>query len=313
MIRISDIETVPELMHSIIGALVDSGKVKIVSSNGVLTSSLNSDTRFCVLDYIDESLPPEMNAQPIRFKFEWNATQIYSWIATDCNLDEQGTIADVNGIQTGSINYSSDEPWFYRNYLPDQNETMPDEDVVQVLFQAHIAYTPYGLAIAVWDGATQNRGMGFSWFVIQRPVFPDGTPYVEDRAPTICVFASNSSVRQDVNYFIVRESDVNVPTRTQSACESTEDSVAFFNAFNQVAIAPSRKFCLFFPCGFNTQRYYYNLELDLIGYTSADVISMGSEIIDDRFGGKKRSYLTLCANGVHNTGMRFVLYNGEIE
>ncbi len=311
MIYVQNKTSASEVIHALITELVTAGKFKILSSNGVIGNTLSNSTRYCCVELIDTSLPEGMYEQPMRIKFDWSEADVSVSVGTDKTIDMQGSVFS----ERCSLDFG-EKTWFHYNLetKPEGTKTNTDEEgEVGVNLSGFASYTSYGITFAIWDELSQIRSESFAWFVIQRPVFPDGTPYVEDRTPVLCVFGSANDPEKSVHHFTVREIDVNIPSQRFNSSENSADSVAFFNSSQQVAIAPSRRFVLFFPCGFNTQRYYYNYELDLVAYTSADVLAMRSKLVDDRFGGKKRSYLALNANGKLNTGMRFCLYNGEIK
>ena len=138
-------------------------------------------------------------------------------------------------------------------------------------------------------------------------------------------------------YFVVRESDVHRPAEEQLAGEDGPDSNAVLNTFEQIAVSEDYEYVITVPSGLTTQRYLYLEEADLIGYTSADVISNGalSEFqmydegvcsitgIEDEAtrlaqGGDwestTRLYKGLPSTGKYNTGMRVLMrwYGGRL-
>lgn len=135
---------------------------------------------------------------------------------------------------------------------------------------------------------------------------------------------------QDIRRFVVRESDITVPYPGPkyvkdafgsdydyaeggfnfgvSATEHTVDYNAVMNNKQQVAITENNKYVITFPNGFNTSRYAYTHELDMIAYTSADVISAGTEVSITVYGEPSpRVYRAMPANGPNNTGMRMLV------
>ena len=136
--------------------------------------------------------------------------------------------------------------------------------------------------------------------------------------------------------FIVRERDINAPyptlgfvkdgilatTATQQGYDYSEfgqcfgvpadkhtlDYAAVINSKQQVAISEGNKYVITFPNGLNTSRYSYTHELDLLAYTSADVVSAGTEVPIQVYGeATPRVYIALSSNGPNNTGMRILL------
>ena len=106
--------------------------------------------------------------------------------------------------------------------------------------------------------------------------------------------------------FVVCESDVHRPSLTVLADQNTEDSNAILNSHRQVATSEDNKYVITIPKGLNTTRYAYTYELDMIGYTSADVIGEGTEVDLPLYESSYR-FRALAANRQRNTGMR-ILY-----
>jgi hypothetical protein len=80
------------------------------------------------------------------------------------------------------------------------------------------------------------------------------------------------------------------------------------NARQQVAISENNKYVITFPNGLNTSRYAYTHELDMIAYTSADVVSEGTNVPITVYGeGTPRIYKAMPSNGPNNTGMRMLV------
>ena len=135
--------------------------------------------------------------------------------------------------------------------------------------------------------------------------------------------------------FIVREKDINSPYPTQKyikglissgqdgmerldysefgqqfgvpADEHTVDYSAVINSKQQVAISEGNRYIIHFPNGLNTSRFSYTHEVDLIAYTSADVVSDGTEISVYVYGEEEpRVYVGGKSNGPNNTGLRML-------
>jgi hypothetical protein len=105
--------------------------------------------------------------------------------------------------------------------------------------------------------------------------------------------------------FTVCESDIHRPSLTVSADQDSEDANAILNANRQVATSEDNKYVVTIPKGLNTTRYAYTHELDMIGYTSADVIGEGTIIDLPLYEGDYR-FQALAANRQRNTGMRIL-------
>jgi hypothetical protein len=80
------------------------------------------------------------------------------------------------------------------------------------------------------------------------------------------------------------------------------------NSQPQVVIAENNRYIVVFPNGLNTPRYMYTEELDMVAYTSADVISHYSDISMTVYNeATPRVYKAMQSNGLNNTGMRILM------
>lgn len=168
-----------------------------------------------------------------------------------------------------------------------------------------LSITPRGVSLCVWeDYVSDSASTAVSWLVIQRPVKrEDGVIVTEGKAPVFCVFSTGGTI----NRFIVRESDVLRPSDSVDATKDTDYNNAIINSLEQVAISEGNKYVVSFMSRLNTTRYAYTYELDMVGYTSADVVSENTDIPLRVYGeAADRKYVSLLANGANNTGMRIV-------
>lgn len=165
--------------------------------------------------------------------------------------------------------------------------------------------TERGIAFFIWDEAS-DASPKFSWFLVQSAVNKDtGAPRVDELSPIFCVYSCDA---QQPQKFVISESDIFRPTVSKPADEDSIDSAAILNSKQQVAIAIGNKYLVTFPNRLNTDRYAYTDELDMIAYTSADVISEDSEIPVRPYGESvDRVYRAFKANGANNTGMRLLM------
>jgi hypothetical protein len=195
-----------------------------------------------------------------------------------------------------------------------------------------------GIALVVWEEGEDMYGSHFSWFVVQRPVLQTGEVLTVGKCPVFCIYSVGGGEPQDptlvnsladvndpltrthANYddnpaiymFTVRESDVYRPSVPALASVDSPDHHAVINAKQQVAITENNKYVISFPHNLNTQRYMYREEIDLITYTSADVISQYSNVAVSVYGeAVEREYKAMHANLPNNAGMRIlILTNG---
>lgn len=196
-----------------------------------------------------------------------------------------------------------------------------------------------GFALFVWEEGHEREANLFSWVMAQRPVDnKTGQVYTTGKAPVHCVYGLMNNFQENPSWtdrglynirrFIVRESDINVPyplgnvarssaqdlPNENSLCmgvvatHDTRDYNAIINAAQQVSISEANKYILTFPNGLNTARYAYPHELDMIAYTSADVVAQGTIVPVTVYGeAQPRKYAAMCANGPNNTGMRILM------
>lgn len=168
-----------------------------------------------------------------------------------------------------------------------------------------LSITPRGIALCIWEDYVSDSGASaISWFVIQRPVDrATGAIIVGGKAPVFCL----SGVNNVITRFVVRESDVLKPSDAVDATKDTDYNNAIINGMEQVAISEGNRYVIAFPSRLNTTRYAYTYELDMLGYTSADVVSENTDVPLTVYGeATPRKYVSLLANGANNTGMRVV-------
>jgi len=168
-----------------------------------------------------------------------------------------------------------------------------------------LSITNRGISLCVWEDFVSDSGaVAISWFVVQRPVNRDTGATIEaGKAPVFCLYGVNNKIMR----FVVRESDVLRPSDPVSATADSDYNNAIINGMEQVSISEGNKYVVNFPSRLNTTRYAYTYELDMLGYTSADVVSENTDVPLRVYGeAADRKYVSLMANGANNTGMRIV-------
>ena len=173
----------------------------------------------------------------------------------------------------------------------------------------------HGVALHINAEGFDNTGTAFSWFVVQRGV-QTGDTKPGDHSPLFCVFSCGGGLAGDpdtikpeaIQRFTVIEAGIFSATVPLSAVQPTPDSAPIINPLQQVMIAEGNRAIVLFPQMINTQRYVYFATLDMLGYTSADVLSAGSEVqLNPLKATNKTKYLGMNANGKDNRGMRLML------
>lgn len=260
------------------------------------------------------------NPQPWRIAFKVvNDYRLNAYAATPLQLTDTGTIAKMEYSQGAQLVESSGVmgsdavvesgafQWFPENHFIDRSARIPDAATAASYPMSYrLSTSDHGVALFVWEQASDGSPLGkFSWFCIQRPVDRDtGAVLTNGKAPVFCVY----SMKNDIRKFVVREADIVRPTSSVSATEDTEDSKAIINDENQVSINEDSKYVVTCPNGLNTPRYVYTEELDMIGYTSADVVSEYSDVPLRLYSETAdRIYKAMKANGDNNTGMRILM------
>jgi hypothetical protein len=217
----------------------------------------------------------------------------------------------------------------------DRSIRIPDVTTAQSYpMSYYLSITPRGFVLTVWEEAQDSTGQRFSWVCVQRPVDRNTGAVLADPAtkcPLFCVYGlkdmyipaaiytpqSDGAARQQVMFperwesgvkkFVVREIDIEKPTLPVPATYDSPDSNGIINGSEQVAITEDDKYVILFPNRLNTPRYAYAHELDLISYTSADVISQWSDVPLTVYGeAQPRKYKAMLANGGNNTKMRYL-------
>lgn len=174
----------------------------------------------------------------------------------------------------------------------------------------YLAITPRGMFLDVWeDFTTDTSSIPHAWLLVQRPVDrKTGVVVTTGKAPVFAMFSVNNQIKK----IVVRESDVMRPSLAYDAASDTVNSAAIINDKEQVAISEDNKYIISFPSRLNTPRYAYTYELDMLGYTSADVVAENTLIPLRVYGeASDRKFVAMHSSGANNTKMRIVaLYQG---
>ncbi|QZE57696.1 hypothetical protein pEaSNUABM17_00150 [Erwinia phage pEa_SNUABM_17] len=191
----------------------------------------------------------------------------------------------------------------------------PTADVSAYPLTYDFITTDHGIALHINAEGFDNTGTAFSWFVVQRGVqSTDSKP--GDQSPLFAVFSCGGGLAGDpdkfsadaIQRYTVIEDGIYSATAPLSAVQPTPDSAPIINPLQQVMIAEGNRAIVLFPQMINTQRYVYFATLDMLGYTSADVLSAGSEVqLNPLKAANKTKYLGMNANGKDNRGMRLML------
>lgn len=299
----------------------------LVAVNGSSTNPTPSDS---TTSYV---FAPTASVDPVdqEWRLVMDATDdqggyLRFWAVHSTQITDTFTVAaNATGSQSGHmfLNNKVDDPNTKFMCRADSNWSCfniggVDPRAIPISFRLSIS--DHGISFFIWAESFDKAGDCFSWFTIQRPVQKDGTVVTTGKSPLFCVFATSGggstdiadsenidAVENGILQFVVYETDINAPTRPESAVKVGPDSRAIINPLQQVALSEENKYIVFFPQGINTQRYAYAYELDMIAYTSADVISQNQVVPIGMYDeGTNREYVGMQANFPKNTGMRIM-------
>ena len=173
------------------------------------------------------------------------------------------------------------------------------------------AASDHGFGICCWSETTTDSGTDFSWLVVQRGVQSSNLGLPSYKSPLLAVFSTegdgdpNALDADCIQTYVVIEDDINAVTPPASAVIVGADQYPIINPMQQVSTTPDNAIMVLFPQLYNTSRHIYFLVLDMLGYSSADTISMSSTV-PVSFQSGVRNYQALLANGVGNTGVRIL-------
>lgn len=191
-------------------------------------------------------------------------------------------------------------------------------DLSSVPMSYNLSITDHGIALCVFIEGHDNTGTSFSWFVAQRGR-ADSETFPGSTSPLFCVYSiaggqdgnPDDLVPDSIERFTVIEKDINSASEPISAVIPTPDSYPIINPLQQVSLFEGNVACVLFPQLINTQRYLYFVKMDMLAYTSADVISADSAI-EVSTGAKRIRYKAQSANGRDNRGLRILFPETEV-
>lgn len=311
------ITSIPTLISDIVSDLVSGGMVL----DG--TYNVGDTTRYVLK--ASNTIDPLFESQSWRLVIHVIGNSYNVFACNAIQVTEEGdVVANGEHSKSGALvpnNNLEDEVFFSRD--PESASWSIHSELPEgvgpegVPLSSLVSCSDHGLVISTWAEGQDNRGDCFNWISVQRPVADDGTIIAEGKAPLFCVFSRDGGGSKDgldtireegILKFVVSESDISAPTKPVSAVIPTPDSHPIINPLQQVAIAETFEYVMNFPKGLNTHRYYYEASLDMIAYTSADVISSSSTDDVKLFGeDSPRTYRAINANSLNNRGMRLLI------
>jgi hypothetical protein len=306
--------TASSLMADVAETMIANGFTQIFPSSPFTASG--AGTTFAITLEASTLVDPLQSTQPWRIHIKAHAAEIVSFIvATPTVLPNDGSISfeknsagndtdiigSTGGIATGGLVSPTNLDAGFIN-----RATRVGTGGNGYPMSYRLSISPRGIWLGTWEDAVTSEGsVNSSWVLVQRPVDRDtGDVVITGKAPVWCVNYTNGKYYQ----FVVRETDVFRPGARRPADTSTNDSEAIINRQPQVRLTEDGKYVVNFPSRMNSSRYRYSYELDMIGATSADVVSQYSDVSLQVYGElAARTYKALHANSVGNTGMRILV------
>lgn len=328
VVRRSGFVTVGELMTSVVNDLTTNGFTAIFPTPWVAPVT---PQKWSVTLEASESVDP-LNATAIPNKQPWRMrVEVYdqytaslvvgsqlslpntgaqSWLVS--GSDTAGPLGVVGGkyTQGTGINRSPLPTDVKQGFLNRKNRVMAGAVDLSASYPMsyYICITPRGVFIDVWeDLTTDTLAIPHAWLLVQRPVDrKTGGVITTGKAPVFALM----SVGGTISKMVVRESDVLRPSELYDATLDTTNSAAVINAVEQVAISENNQYVVSFPARLNTPRYAYTYELDMVGYTSSDVVAENTYLPLRVYGeAADRRFVAMHANKPNNAGMRIVALN----
>jgi len=258
------------------------------------------------------TVDPLAATQPWTIRMEADTTTMKLFVATPLQLDNLGnTLTDPERTnhKVGEVSHGVEN-----DFAPEIQSTGPFDFIPAgkvgpaTPFSYRMSITDRGFVLVVWQQSDSDV-RDYSWICIQRPVNnTSGAVLTTGKAPVFCVFRNMGESEHfipshpfsEINWkrplpgtvastatvavldnepfrFTVRESDVFRPSLPRSAVQHFPDSAAIMNSNQQISITENNQYVVTYPSGINTARYAYTEELDMIAYTSADVIAQWSD------------------------------------
>lgn len=244
------------------------------------------------------------------------AKQMAVNVLPDIQVDDEDYTAAMRSatVEVGRMAKSGLQASFFVDLIADwKMDTAADMTAYPLTYD--LVTTDHGIALHLNAEGFDNTGTAFSWFVVQRGV-QEGDTVPGDHSPLFAVFSCGGGLAGDpdtlkpesIQRYVVIEDGIFAATVPVSAVQASADCGPIINPMQQVMIATGNRAIVLFPQMINTQRYVYFATLDMLGYTSADVLSSGSQVqLNPLKATEKTVYQGMNANGKDNRGMRLML------
>lgn len=288
---------------------------------------LEDDIPFsCLLEVMPEGnamLAGKQYSYRIMFKVEWDEARVY--VAPDLQLPDTGFLTEVLGEfeqllgwdhvgVIGSDIGNVGIPFIDRTYLSKAAPAYPMGYVLTLTDRGFVFFT---YEETFDDASVWHDGSWFSWLCVQRPVDPEsGEPLVSEMSPIFAAYEIKNGFGHKRNKFVVRETDVIVPTKSQPAWQfkRMENAImphwdAEVNYFTEDNTAK-----VFYPHNLNTRRYRYRHVMDLIAFSEARLFGSMQNIEFSKVFREQiaRKYKTVINHAQETSGtIMFIMINGS--
>lgn len=319
--------TAAQLTAAVIQDMVANGFVQKFPSSPLDPSKIGNKYR-CTLE-AGPTVDP-LNADDVAQKQPWrvcfdltSANRLFVYVATPIQLGDDGKVAtevtatnaptDILGFVGDAVGaagltadgvYAPTTDSLTKGLINREVRIATNGNSYPLSYR--LVISPRGFWLGTWEDAVSAESASYyNWVLVQRPVDrTNGQVLTTGKAPVFCVNCVGNSYAQ----FVVREQDILRPGARRLANKNTNDSEAVLNSTNQVSLSEDGKYVVTFPSRLNTSRYRYPHELDMLGITSADVVSQYSDVPLQFYGeAQPRVYKALHANGGGNIGMRTLI------
>ncbi|MDK1290189.1 hypothetical protein [Pseudoalteromonas umbrosa] len=320
------------MMKDLVTDMVETGMFKSVTiqqadNNFIIHPKLlESEVPFsCLLEVMPEGnamLTGNQHSWRIMFKVEWNQCRIY--VAPALQLPDTGFLTQVLGEYEqllgwdhvgviGSDIGNTGIPFIDRTYLSKSAPAYPMGFVLTLTNRGFVFFT---YEETFDDASVWHDGSWFSWLCVQRPVDPEsGEPLVSEMSPVFAAYEIKNGQGHKRNKFVVRESDVVVPTKSKPAWRfmrmenaimpHADAEVNYFTEENSAKV--------FYPHNLNTRRYRYKHVMDLIAFSEARLFGSLQNIEFSKVFREQiaRKYKTVINHAQESSGtIIFIMING---
>lgn len=287
---------------------------------------LEDDVPFsCLLEIMPEAnalLAGNKYVYRLMVKAEWNEARLY--VAPPLQLPDTAFLTEVLGEYEQLVGWdhvgvigsdigNTGLPFIDRTYLRKAAPAYPMSYVLTLTERGWVFFT---YEETFDDASVWHDGSWFSWLCVQRPVDPaTGAPLISEMSPVFAAYEIKNGFGHVRNKFVVRESDVNAPTKSQPAWRfkrmenailpAADADVNYFTEDNTAKV--------FFPHNLNTRRYRYRHVMDLIAFSEARLFGslQNTEITPVFSEPTPRKYKTVINHAQDSPGtIIFILING---